>query len=444
MNKIITTSLLVLLFKFCLDFTYVNFVNPVYGGFALNLTNEKLIESYILTLLLSLLITVWFPKLKMPSYSVIYILFFILITPMLSYYAMADMPRKFIYMALLSLLIVMFIVKFSKNIKVFYILEGRTVLIAVLSLITLYVFANLIINGGFTRLSFNLADVYEVRDGYVESKGFLMGYFLTWQAYSVNTLLLAYFLYNKKRNPVIIVTIAQLLLFGMSGFKSYLYAPFLIFGIHFILNRIKVNRLFPYFAIGSIFIIMISYALFHYNGDILTPSIFIRRLFFVPAQLHFIYYDFFQENPFIMLSNSLLSFAIDNPYGEANILHLISNTYFGKEFGVNVGYIGNAYANFGFFGVILFSVFLGYTLKLLDSVSVRVPVSVSVSVIIIPAMAFVNSGFFTVLMTHGFLFSCIALWLLSSTLKAQDKQALSIEDSYRTGRTIQKLTANQI
>lgn len=46
----------------------------------------------------------------------------------------------------------------------------------------------------------------------------------------------------------------------------------------------------------------------------LTPSMFIRRVFFVPGKLSYDYFDFFAENHFIYWSNSFLSHFIEYPY----------------------------------------------------------------------------------------------------------------------------------
>jgi oligosaccharide repeat unit polymerase len=407
-----------------LDISYIGFVSKIFSVFILNINNLKLFESYIILISLSLLIIFWFPNFKKPSYAVIYLIFIILITPMLTYYAMTDSPRPFIYLSSFGLFSVMLIIKFSKRIRFFYLEEGRTLLLFGSIIFSFYVFANLLVSGGFTRLNFDLEKVYEVREAYGNNRGPLMGYFLFWQAYSINTLLLAYFLYKKHKLMILISLSLQLLLFGMTGFKSFLFSPLLIIGIHYILNVKKTMKLFPYLALGSATVVALFYGLYTLTGDLLWASIFIRRFFFTPAHLHFIYYDFFQLNPKIMLSNSVLSFFIDNPYKDYNILHLISQHYFGKDIGVNVGYIGNAYANFGAFGVFLFSILLGFTLKFLDSISEKLPVSVAVSIIIIPSMAFINSGFFTVLMTHGFIFSCLCVWLLASKFVIKDKKTI--------------------
>lgn len=411
-------SLLLLLFlKFVLDYSYINYVQVIYGEFPLNITTPKMIESYALTLIVGGIVIKCFNELRKPSFIVIYILLLNLFIPLFSFYSLTDSSRLYVYTAILSFLIVMSIVRYSVSIKLFYLTESKAILITCIIAITTIVFGNLIIGGGVSRLSFDLLKVYEVREQYLTNKGFMMGYFLPWSAYSINTLLLAYFLYKKKKLAVVLILLFQLFLYGTTGFKSYLFSPLLIFLIHFALNKRKMKSLLPLLTFGFTVVVIYSYIQYKVNDDILTASILTRRNFFTPAQINFLFYDFFSENPFVLLSDSIFKYFIENPYGDITpVLYQVSEYYYGKRFGLNVGYIGNAFMHFGYIGVFIFSLLLGLVLKLVDSISNNLPISVTVSSIIIPSMAFVNSGFLTVLLTHGFLISCLLIWLLNNHL----------------------------
>lgn len=414
-NKSILSILLLFFFKFVLDYTYINYVHVIYPEFTLIIKTSKVIESYALTWFLGFIVIKWFNQLKKPSYIVIYILLLNLFLPLFSFYSLSDSPRAFVYIAIASYLIVISFVRFGKSINLFYFLESKAILITCIIGISVIVFGNLVIGGGLSRLSLDLLKVYEVREQYLSNKGFMMGYFLPWSAYSINTLLISYFLYKKKKLAVVLILLFQLFLYATTGFKSYLFSPLLILLIHFALNKRKMTRLLPLLTFGFAIAIVYSYILYKVNGDILTASIFTRRNFFTPAQINFLYYDFFSENPFVMLSDSIFRLFIENPYGNITpVLYQVSEYYYGRQFGLNVGYIGNAFMHFGYIGVFLFSILLGLILKVIDSISNNLPISVTVSSIIIPSMAFVNSGFFTVLLTHGFLISCLLIWLLNS------------------------------
>jgi len=104
------------------------------------------------------------------------------------------------------------------------------------------------------------------------------------------------------------------------------------------------------------------------------------------------------------------------------ITRVISWTYWGRDFGPNVGYLGDAFANFGFMGMFLFSMILGVFLRIVDSISRHLPANLIAAIIAVPAMALANSALFTSLLTHGFILSLIMIWLLQ---KVEERHARS-------------------
>ena len=142
----------------------------------------------------------------------------------------------------------------------------------------------------------------------------------------------------------------------------------------------------------------------------------IRRTFFVPAQVAFYYYDFFSANPNTHLSQSSIGLLLgtQNPYKNENIPKMLGNKYIGTGVNMNTGYIGDAFMNFGFVGVILFSIILGFILVLLDSITNHVKWTISISIVIIPIFTLVNGALFTALGTKGLLLSIIILFLFNT------------------------------
>jgi hypothetical protein len=414
--KSLISIVLLMAFKTTLDYSYVNYVHIVYPEFPLFITTSKVIESYILTFVLGVIVIKLFNELKKPSYIVIYVLLLTFFIPLLSFFSLADASRPFLYLSLGGFLITLGFVKYSKPLKFSPLFEARSLLTFSIIAVTTIVFLNLLVGGGLSRISFDLLKVYEVREQYLSNTGFMMGYFLPWSAYSINTFLIAFFLYKNNKTGLIFVIFFQVFLYATTGFKSYLFAPLLIFVIHIGLNKWKVRKLLPFLTFGFIVVVVYAHLRYVLADDILTASIFTRRNFFSPAQISFLYYEFFSVNPFVYLSDSLFKLFIDNPYGTIiPVRYIVSEYFYGRQFGLNVGFIGNAFMNFGYFGIFLFSALLGLVLKTIDGISTDIPISVTVSSIIIPSMAFVNSGFLTVLLTHGFLISCLLIWLLNSS-----------------------------
>ncbi len=216
-----------------------------------------------------------------------------------------------------------------------------------------------------------------------------------------------------------VAAVAQLLLFGMTGHKSFLLAPVLTGGVYFIWAR---RNALLYIAGGAAVLVVASYILFLVTGNHLAPSLLIRRLFVVPAANHLLYFEFFSqpEHPFVMLSNSILAPFVHYPY-DMPVTRVISWAYWARDFGPNVGYLGDAFAHFGFMGMFLFSLILGLFLRIVDSVGARLPANLVAAVVATPAMALTNSALFTSLLTHGLIPAVVMVWLLRAVAERRTR-----------------------
>jgi hypothetical protein len=99
------------------------------------------------------------------------------------------------------------------------------------------------------------------------------------------------------------------------------------------------------------------------------------------------------------------------------ITRVIAWAYWGRDFSPNVGYLGDAYAHFGFMGMFLFSMVLGFVLHTLDSVGRRLPPHLVAAVAAMPSMALVNSALVTSLFTHGLILTVVVVWLLRAVME---------------------------
>ena len=145
----------------------------------------------------------------------------------------------------------------------------------------------------------------------------------------------------------------------------------------------------------------------------MPASLLIRRVLFVPAQLSFYYYDFFSKHQLMYLAESHLNPVLSNPYTMPTV-HLIGKIYYNSPaMAANTGYLGDAYMNFGFLGMLLFSVILGILVVIMDSITARTDITVAVGATIMPIYALVNGALFTVLGTRGLLLGMFIVWLYS-------------------------------
>lgn len=414
-NSVTFTGIITLLTRIALDtlyFTYITrFHKRDFPPGEINMM--RLFESYLIALVLSAGIAVLLRKKRYPSKIVLVLYLTIVILPLTSLYGLSTAPATFVYASIGSFAVLAITSCIVPKIKVPYpsrdlVYIGLTFLI----LIFVYSYTSLALTGGVGRFNLSMLKVYEVRAEYVQRRWPLLGYFVPWQAHVFNISGIIYALRYKNYPLLSLCFIAQLLLFGFTGHKSFLFAPFLCIGIYWVWQK---RNPIAWLLTGILVVMVASYGYFLMTGNKLMPSLFIRRLFFVPARLHVLYYDFFSqpEHPFYILSDSILKGIIQNPYSMP-MPRVIALAYWGRDFWPNVGYLGDAYGNLGIAGMFLFSLILGLFLRLVDSIGSRLPDSFVAAIIAMPALSLTESALFTSLLTHGFIPALLMLWMFSA------------------------------
>lgn len=428
-SLIIFGSLIVL--KILLEYSYISFVHPLflYNGMTLNISYFKLFESYILFLpLVSMLI--YLDKFKLTSKFMVFILFIVLYTPLSSTYWLQDNSRTFFYSVTASFIILIALLITTPKMKIVTIKGGKHLFNIIAMIITIGVYGFLIADGGLSRINFNLSKVYEFRELNSYSSNPIFAYLIPWQGYVINLSVMGIALYNKKFKQATLFLFLQLLLFAMTSHKSFLFAPFLLVGIYLLNKKSSRERYLLWFSYGASMLVALTMGFYKISDSIMLPSILIRRLFFIPANLNFIYYDFFQNREKFLLSHSVLE-GITDTYSNITPVGLVSKVLYNQPSGANASFFADAYANFGVFGIVMFTVLLVLLFKIIDSITEGIPRYISISILLIPFMSLTNSAFFTSLLTHGILFSVFSLWLAKTvfTNYKQDSQK-TVSDKY--------------
>lgn len=420
---IIKLLLGVFLFRAALDFVYVTYIGKFFasslGGdlFVIDhIDSFRLIASYVIICVLYVCLTRFLGFHWRPSGIVLILYFSIVMVPLSSLYGLTNVSGVFFYTAAGSFILLIGTQQMLPKLKLPRPSPNIVYLgIATVLMISAYVYGWLMLTGGFERFNLRLSLVYEIRTLYKAKIGPFLGYLVPWQANVINITVLCLALHTKKRWLLVTLSIAQLLLFGMTGHKSFLLVLLLVPSIYFVWS--KRNALF-YIFLGATALVLGSYVLFLVTGNHLFPSLLIRRLFFVPAANHFIYYQYFirPENPFVMLSNSIFSSFIHYPY-DAPLPVVIAQEYWGHDFWPNVGYLGDAFAQFGYVGMFLFSVILGFFLRIIDSLRAHLPSGFVAAVLAPSAAALTNSALLTSLVTHGLVPAMAMVWLLGGVFR---------------------------
>ena len=91
---------------------------------------------------------------------------------------------------------------------------AKILCLAAAVLITIYVYVGLVATGGLSRLNFDLASVYLVREDLEVNALPLGGYLIAWQAHVINMLAFAFALYRRRWLLAVLVIAAHLFLFG--------------------------------------------------------------------------------------------------------------------------------------------------------------------------------------------------------------------------------------
>lgn len=423
-KKYIYTVLSIIVFKVILELGYNLFVHRLYNyaGFTLEISLIKMVESYLIVIFLSYLLAK-LDDYNKPSKVVFFIIYINLYIPISSLYWLQDNSRVYYLVISLSLFILYIILTNVKNVKVSTLKEGSHIVIFVLLGITIFVYGYLILTGGLERFNLNLLTIYQTRETYSESTIPLMGYLLSWQANIINLFFLIYSLIKKNKILISVVLFSQILLFAMTNFRSFLLAPLVVLALYFIMKKGFKNILLLLISSSISLVLIILLSLYLMFGNVTLLSIFLRRLFFVPANLHYLYYEFFEGIDKYRLSHSILSFVFENPY-HITPIEKIASEVLKSDTAANVGIFGDAYLNFGLIGILIFIIIFGSILVLFDSVAIKSPLILSMAIIIIPSMSLVNSALFTSLATHGILFAIFVTWLTSTLFRKNERNRL--------------------
>lgn len=398
----------VIFFKILLDLSYYFVISQIWGyeGLSVNLNLFKLLESYFLLIPVVLLM----PKNRYRLSSIlIWLLILISYIPMLTFYAFMDQPGIYMYSVTLFWVLVFLLMR-TKVPAIKKIKQSKIISYFIISVLLLYAVWVSILYFSMS-FNFNLTQVYIVRALYIATEIPLAGYLLNWTACIVNPLLFAIFFMKKKWFPLILIILLQLVLFSGTGIKLYLFAlPFVLFIMWIASCKNGLTYLALAFAFG-ISMGVLSYWLF---DDKWLSALFTYRIFIDPARLSFVYYDFFSNHEFIYLSDSRIGefLGMTYPY-HLDPPHLIGEIYFNApNNNANTGIAGDAYMNFGLWGLLLLCVVLFAIMKLIDACSKGIDLRIGAAVIAIVALMLTNIGILTSLMSNGLLLAILLLYLL--------------------------------
>lgn len=406
--------LFIILVRISLDLSYIWVISPKfsYSGFITQIDFVKLFESYVFILFFGLIIP---NKIKKPSDCLVIMLFLVTILPTLSLYAMKGEARSYTYMIIMAFSIITVIaMRNNTSIKIVRLKGGQTLAVIFSVFAVLIVTISLISKEGLQYFNLDIERVYEFRRtvSAVINVG-IFGYVNTWVFKVFNPALLVWSIY-KKRPFLFLTSIGlQVLFFAISSHKSVLFFPLLIILVYLFVEK---SHALHYIYIGLLGVIIGTGLLAIYTDLTFPASLLIRRLFYVPAQLNYAYYDFFSNAGHVYLTTSIFSLVLEYPFPypppQMISIYLMGN----NSCWANTGFLATSYMHFGFFGMIIYSVIVGLLLRIVDMLVVnKLPLRFGLSLVIIPFFSlFTSADLTTALLTHGLLLSLLLLWLFSA------------------------------
>lgn len=262
--------------------------------------------------------------------------------------------------------------------------------------------------GGLRYFNLNIFSVYEFRRDAASNMPGFFSYIFSGVSKVIAPITLVLAVHLKKPIIAIFSIALVVLMFGMTHHKSVLILPVLGGVLYWLLNfrHAVILVLACFVVVVCLSLVELVYKeLIDSNYAALFTSISIRRAIFVPPLLDSIYVSYFDSVQKFYWSTSRFGLGLaENPYG-TTAPFLIGAEFFGREeTSANTGVIGSGYANAGLVGVVIYSIFLGGVVSMLQAfgrvINHRIVFAGSFSIV----MSVLNSTDpTTAILTHGLL-----------------------------------------
>ncbi len=405
-SKVLDIILLIIFATF-LQFIYPFFVykNYLYMGFQYSFSLEKIIIANIILLP----ILFFNSRLKGFGYfiSTLFIMFLLVPNMVLWEFHTGYHKEIFFFTYFFQVLLIFsFSIRFSRKQIRFTILSPNSQIatIAFISILAILPFI-FVYRFNLDPKVLLLKDVYTVRAASKHLNTRLMSYMYSWLSKIIFPVAMILALKYKRKLFFIFLLLAELYLYMTAAQKTVFIAIFLLI-FFFFKSYEKQTR---YLILGILFIFFYGLADYVLRGDLMVESLFVRRVFLLPALISSYYYDFFINN-YVFLSHSIFHVFLTYPY-QLQPPHLIAAKYFSHpDMNANTGFIADAFMNFGYVGVFIYSLGVILYFKIIQHLHISHKFA---GIFILMVFSLTNSAFLTCLLNHGFiLFLVLAMFLL--------------------------------
>ena len=401
--------LLVLAYRLMLDLLYMTVISPLYAysGFLMNF-HPLFYSCTLLALTVFLPAVVRLQEEGTPSANIVTFLNYIYFIPLTSYcgcnwsgmgFFLTGLAYWAVLLLIQFLLPVLSFKPFSGDHR-----RGTYMLLTVFAVgVVMYVSGRY---AGF-RLTFDIFDVYGIRaEAAAYSLPSLIAYALS-MAGNVLAILLIYWLLRRKYMVCAVLVVVYMFLFSVAGHKSLFFFLLLVLAGYFFF-RSWMRQWLPMLTSLAALAALIEYRFVH--SFYLTSYMF-RRVMYEPVNLSKRYMEFFQENPLSLFRSGILRFFSFSSNYSTSLAHLLGEVD-GAFNAANNGMLGDMFANLPtLLGIFIMPLILVFCFRLLDAVATHLPEKLVISSCVYFAVSFSNTFWSTVLLSHGFLITCLLLYI---------------------------------
>jgi hypothetical protein len=165
--------------------------------------------------------------------------------------------------------------------------------------------------------------------------------------------------------------------------------------------------------------------------SIIPESLLGVRMTALPGLLTGYYYEFFSSHPKAHLGHSIFRFFLDYPYA-VEPPYLIGAIYFHSPSNdANANVWADAYANFGYFGVISFTVLLAALLWIYDSMAAECDTRLATLAMALPAFSLANGALLTSLLSNGMALAMMLVYLMPRAVYEDSRNGPALVRSAR-------------
>lgn len=348
------------------------------------------------------------------------------VAPSLVIFSGSDLPFSFAFITWSAFAIVAVVTKNSKLRPINVGNINGEILSRCFAVVSLIFIVSILAFGGGKFINFDFSLVYDFRQDVASNLPRIYAYLIPTVSKVIIPVGIVISLIHRQRILLIIFTVFNIILFGLSTHKTAILIPPAIIFAYWLAKRPKNANITLLVLIACLVISGVTYHLLNeYAIDdtwIWFGAIFVFRFLLLPSLLNWHHLEFFSTNPKFYWADSKFSLGIiSSPY-DLPMPFLISWQYVGIERmgSANTGWIGSGMGNAGYFGIILYSVLIGLFLSLIDAYANKYDKSFIFAIFLVPVLTATQSIDLTgMLLTQGLLVLLLIVVFLEPDVKQQ-------------------------